>query len=397
MDVAKRLFVARDALDNARGALHELKLRVFYNKPPASVCAALIFPSAPNETTVPDDGWQRLFDQQQKSMQRERLDSMVQLIADAEVKLHRCLTSFDAERTRMHDNHRNLVLGKGMSTSLCNLIEQRLQLITERVRDKYNYITQYHLRNSFDHIDDAVGFLSSTIVDTSHSLNARQMQLLNRGPAYVPPCQLHARTSSSSAPSVLDDTATRHYAPLKRQIVHLLNKCQVNIARAMEIEKKIDTLFRAHFSSLAASTHLTERAVDEDRLVRSIRRSLKENNLVLRRTANQMNTFYLTDARTFDEKAANVLTMTDAYKLLFHLNEHNGGQHWSDEVKEMIDSMNAALQILKRKKALPVDVIETLLTNHLKVQLPRLCFLPDISKVSHPCLLVSLPCFLTYR
>ena len=387
MDVAKRLFVARDALDNARGALQELKLRVLCNRPPASVCAALIVPSAPNETAVPDDGWQRLFDQQQKSMQRERLNSMVQLIADAEVKFHRCRTNFDAERTRMHDNHRNLVLGKGMSTALCNLIEQRLQLITERVRDKYNYMTQYHLRSSFDHADDAVGFLSATIVDTSHSLNARQMQLLNRGPTYVPPCQLHLPSSSSSssvALSTVDDIVKKKYAPLKRQVVHYLNKCHVNIARSMEIEKKIDEQFRDHFS-LAIPTHLVERAVDEDRLVRSIRRSLKKNDLVLCRTANQMNTFYLTDARTFNEKAADVLAKSDAYKLLFRLNEHNGGQHWSDEVKEMIDSMNAALEILKRKKALPADVIETLLTNHLKVQLPRLCFLPDISKVSHPC------------
>ena len=96
----------------------------------------------------------------------------------------------------------------------------------------------------------------------------------------------------------------------------------------------------------------------------------------------------MNDARTFNEKAADVLSRTDAYKCLFRLNEHNGGQHWSDEVKEMIESMNAALEILKRKKALPVDVIETLLTNHAKVQLPRLCFLPAISKVSHPCLFV---------
>jgi hypothetical protein len=184
-------------------------------------------------------------------------------------------------------------------------------------------------------------------------------------------------------PAVLDDVVRKQYLPLKRQVVHLLNKCHVNIVRSMEVEKRINELFQDCFS-VVPSTHLAERAIDEGKLVRSIRRSLRKNDLVLRRTADQMNTFYVTDAFMFESKADEYLTNTDAYERLLDLDEHTRG---SDEMKEMIDSMNVALETLKTRKALPADVIQTLLTNPSKVQLPRLCFLPDIStKVIATCM-----------
>jgi hypothetical protein len=373
--VAKRLFAVHYELETARGELKHLKLRVFYDKAPASIGSMRLAPSPLNDKTVPEDGWQRAFHQQQTSIQCQRLDAMIPLIVNAEVKFYRCRAIFDAEQTKMNDNHRNLVANKGMSTTLCNLIAQRLQIITDQVHDQYEYKTNYYLRSSFDDADTTapVGFLSSTIVDTSQPLNNRQLQLLNRGPSYVPP---------SSMPAVVDDddAIKKLYLPLKRQVVHLLNKCHVNIARTMDIEKKIHELFQDCFS-LVPSTDLIERAVDEQKLVRSIRRSLKKNDLVVRRTADQMNTFYVTDAYAFECKADEFLMKTDAYQRLLDLDEHTGGggQHGSDEIKRMIESMNAALDTLKAKKALPADEIQTLLINPAKVQLPRLCFLPDVS------------------
>ena len=375
MDVAKRLFAAKRELETARGELKELKCRVFYNRAPASICSMPLVPSPLNDKAVPDDGWQRAFHQQQTSVQCQRLDAMIPLIAKAEVNLHRCRTIFDAEWNQMHDNHRNLVANRGMSTTLYTLIEQRLQIISDQVRDQYEYKTNFYLRSSFDDVDitSTMGFLSSTIVDTSHVLSDRQMQLLNRGPSYVPPCQMRVPPSMAA---VLDDVVKKQYLPLKRQVVHLLNKCHVNIARSMEVEKSINELFQDCFS-VVPSSHLVERAADEGKLVRSIRRSLRKNDLVVRRTADQMNTFYVTDAFAFECKADEYLTNTDVYERLLDLDEHT---HRSDEMKEMIESMNAALETLKTKKALPADVVQTLLTNPSKVQLPRLCFLPDISK-----------------
>ena len=373
--MAQRLFAAKHELETARGELKELKLRVFYNRAPASICSMPLVPSPLNDKAVPDDGWQRAFNQQQTSIQVQRLDAMIPLIAKAEVHFHRCRTIFDAEWNKMQENHRNLVANRGMSTTLYNLIEQRLQIINDQVRDQYEYKTNYYLRSSFGDADGTspVEFLSSTIVDTSHAFNDRQLQLLNQGPSYVPPCQMRV---PPSMPAVLDDVVKKQYLPLKRQVVHLLNKCHVNIVRSMEVEKRINELFQDCFS-VVPSHHLAERAIDEGKLVRSIRRSLKKNDLVVRRTADQMNTFYVTDAFMFECKADEYLTNTDAYERLLDLDEHT---HGSDEMKEMIDSMNTALEMLKTKKALPADAVQTLLTNPSKVQLPRLCFLPDISK-----------------
>ena len=379
MDVAKRLFDSKRELETTRCELKQLKLRVFYNRAPASICSMPLVPSPLNDKTVPDDGWQRAFNQQQKSIQCQRLDAMIPLIAKAEVHLHRCRTTFDAEWTRMQDNHRNLVANRGMSTVLYTLIEQRLQIISDQVNDQYEYKTNFYLRSSFDdaHASTSTGFTSSTIVDTSQTLNDRQLQLLNRGPSYVPACHIRMR------PSVPDDTIIKkQYLPLKRQVVHLLTKCHVNIARSMEIEKKINELFQDCFSPVP-SARLVERAVEESKVVRSIRHALKKNDLVIRRTADQMNTFYVTDAFMFESKADACLTNTDVYERLLDLNPHNDradGWHWTDEMKEMIESMNAALETLKTKKALPADVVQALLTNPAKVQLPRVCFLPDISK-----------------
>lgn len=379
MDVAKRLFAVKHELETACGELKELKLRVFYNRAPASIGAMPLVPSPVNDKSVSDDGWQRVFHQQQTSIQCQRLDAMIPLIATAEVNVHRCRTIFDAEWNKMRDNHRNLVANRGIPTTLFHLIEQRLQIIHEQVTDQYEYRTNFYLRSSFDQADtsSAVGFLSPTIVDTSQKLSDRQLQLLNRGPSYVPPCQWRVPSSSTSA--VLaddDDIVKKQYLPLKRQVVHLLNKCHVNIARSMEVERRINELFQ-HCFSVGPSTQLVERAIDEGKLVRSIRRSLKRNDLVLRRTADQTNTFYVTDACMFERKADEYLARTDAYERLLDVDEHT---HGSNEMKEMVESMNAALEMLKTKKTLPADLVQTLLTNPNKVQLPRLYFLPDISK-----------------
>ncbi|CAF1299779.1 unnamed protein product [Rotaria sordida] len=119
-----------------------------------------------------------------------------------------------------------------MTTTLINLLEQRLNNITNRWRDVYNYRIDYFLRNSYDELD------------------------------------------------------------------------HININEPI-------------------SSNLYQRALYEKNLIQSIQCSLKKNNLILRRTANNMNTFYMGNIQDFETKADKYLTRSDDYKVLIDINDEN--------------------------------------------------------------------------
>ncbi|CAF1148545.1 unnamed protein product [Rotaria sordida] len=119
-----------------------------------------------------------------------------------------------------------------MTTTLINLLEQRLNNITNRWRDVYNYKIDYFLRNSYDELD------------------------------------------------------------------------HININEPI-------------------SSNLYQRALYEKNLIQSIQYSLKKNNLILRRTANNRNTFYMGNIQDFETKADKYLTRSDDYKVLIDINDEN--------------------------------------------------------------------------
>ena len=306
------------------------------------------------------------------------MDTMAIHIARAEARFSQCQKVFHVEWKKMWENHRNLVSNKGMSTSLHHLIERRLKNITDKLREIYSYRINYYLRCSYADEKPTTGFTSTRMaMHTTYRFNDRQQRLLNRGPTYVPPGQMHISSSYSS----IDAMVKKLYAPLQHRLASFFSKYHVNIALSMELEKQTSEQFQDLFMISIPST-LPHRAVHEKELVQSIRHSLTKNSLVLRRTADQMNTFYVGDASVFEGKADDFLTTTDAYKALLTLEEGNHGQQFRSEFSEMIDSINSALGILKRRKALDHETVDWLRLDPAKVQLPYLYFLPDISKVS---------------
>ncbi|CAF5200620.1 unnamed protein product [Rotaria magnacalcarata] len=169
-----------------------------------------------------------------------------------------------------------------MTTTLTNLIENRLKNITDRWRDIYNYRINNYIRNSYDNLDSIntnengqkssnSGFSSFLIIDAIDQFSEKQLQLLNRGPTYVPPCQ----TSILSSCHSMDDIVQRKYAPLKHQLNSLFSKHHINIALSLEIQQKISDQFTDSFSVPIPSNH-HQRALYEDRLILSIRYSLKK-------------------------------------------------------------------------------------------------------------------------
>ena len=343
IQVAKRLYETKHEVERYKREVIELKMRVFFDKPPVS------------------------FD----TIERKKMDTMVIQIARAEARFSQCQKVFHVEWKKMWENHRNLVSNKGMSTSLHHLIERRLKNITDKLRDIYSYRINYYLRCAYADEKPTSGFTSTRMaMHTTFRFNDRQQRLLNRGPTYVPPGQMHISSSYSS----IDAMVKKLYAPLQHRLASFFSKYHVNIALSMELEKQASEQFQDLFMISIPST-LRHRAIYEKELVQSIRHSLMKNSLVLRRTADQMNTFYVGDASIFEGKADDFLNTTDAYKALLTV-EGDG-----NEFNEMIDSINSALSILKRRKALDHETVDWLRLDPAKVQLPYLYFLPDIGKV----------------
>jgi hypothetical protein len=330
---------------------------------------------------------QQLLYKQEKLIQRKKIDLMAIHITRAEVKFYQCQKIFNHQLSKMKQNHRNLVKNQGMTTTLTNLIEKRFINITNKLLDTYNYRTIYYIQNSYDNLDDVkqntneqnmktTRFSSRMIIDATHQLTDKQIQLLNRGPTYVPPCQMHISSSCQS----IDDIVKKQYAPLKHQLACIFSKYRVNIALSMEIEEQINVQFNDLFS-IPIPSSIRKRALYEMELVRSIQHSLKNSNLILRRTADNQNTFYLGNVHDFEAKADDYLAKTDTYKLLITIYDESNEQPMHDEFKEMIESINFALETLEKRNAVDKDLFDRLHVNASKVELPYLYFLPDISKV----------------
>ncbi|CAM2711106.1 unnamed protein product [Rotaria socialis] len=382
IQVMKRLSEKKRELEKSKRELLELKYRVFYNRPHSSLDAI--------ETTMPilndDDRKLKLLNKHEKLIQRKKLDFVAIKIIAAEMKFYQCLREFDHELAAIWKTHRELVKNKGMSTTLTNLIEKRLTGITDRWRDVYNYRLNFYFRNFHGDFERTntnadgdkmkrIGFSLSLMIDAIHRFSDKELQLLNRGPTYVPTGQISISSSGQSN----DDIIKKKYAPLKHQLSYLFSKYHINIALSMEIQLKISDQFTELFS-VPIPSNLQQRALYEKHLLQSIRYSLNENNLILRRTADNMNTFYLGNLHEFETKAYDYLSKSDAYKVLLNKDTDNGGQQWQIELKQMVESMNLLLESLKNHKAVNIDLFNRLLVDASKVKLPYLYFLPDVSK-----------------
>lgn len=340
-------------------------------------------------STSNDKKQSRLLNENELLSSYKKLDMMALYIREAEFNSYPYQKIFDAELSKMWTNHRDLVKDKDMPTTLTNLIEQRLNIIADRSKDIYNYKIKYCLQNSYDIFNQTmtngndqstqtIGFLSNIIITSSkHQLTNKQLQLLNRGPTYVPPCQMYVSSSYQS----MDEIIKKQYAPFKHQLNSLFSKYHINIALTMEIQKKLYDQFKHHFF-VSIPSHLKQRALYEKKLIQSIRTSLNKNNLILRRTADNMNTFYVGNRHDFDKLADKYMVRSDAYKVLISkADEGSNNQQIQNDMKEMIDSMNILLEDLRKHKSLDYDAINKLLIDTNKVKLPYLYFLPDISKV----------------
>ena len=365
-----------------------MKQRVFYNKPPVSYNSVQIsLPTAMDTTTTDDNDRQSLFVQHEKLIQQKKINLIAIHLPRAEQKYYQCQKAFDNELSTMWENHRNLIKGKGMLIPLTTLIEERLKNITDRWRDFHDHHLKYYLqtpygdaeyaqKNGNEHTTKRIGFPSFLHIHANHTFSEQQLQLLNRGPTYVPPCQMHLSSSCQS----VDDRIRKQLAPLKHQMACLFTKYRTNTDVIMNIQAELYAKFKELFS-FPLPPYVYQRALYEKKLVRSIRYSLKQNNLILRRTADNMNTFYLGNRQDFQAKCDEYLTKTDTYKLLVSMNEGNSQEQLQHQLTFIVESFNMALEALNKRNALNEGVYKKLLLDITKIQVSYLYFLPDVSQV----------------
>lgn len=400
METAKRLYEARIELEKTKRDLMELKQRVFYNKPPLSYYSIqTALDILPPMTDGPLQQSNQVRHQTELLVRGKLFDQMTRHVMKVEAKLHDCQKVFVNELSTMWSNHRQLVKGKGMPTTLSTLIERRLNNIVDRWRDVYIFRLLYHVEAPFGNWETLqkttanthtnhpiheqqsmthIGFHPRIIITTNlHCLTEEQLRLLNRGPTYVPPCQMHVSSSS-----LLDDILKKQYAPLKHQLASLFSKYSVNVALQFTIQNHVYSQFKKVFS-LPPPTGIQQRARSELLLVRDIRQILKNNNLILRRTADNMNTFYLGNRDGFERRADSYVATTSQYQVFCAINEHDNQQAFRSEMNNLFESIDHSLRILRRRNDIDENLYKRLQTDPKQMKLSYLYFLPSISQVRH--------------
>jgi len=210
------------------------------------------------------------------------------------------------------------------------------------------------------------------IQHAEHHFSYEQIKFLNRGPAYVSPCQIHilSKSSLTQAQIVRDQMI-----PLRRQLTKLFTKYPVDLARRMNFESELQDSFNESFIR-AIPPALEERALQEEQLIRSTKCQLQKDQLILRRTADNYNTYYLGGLVAFNEKTNDYIENSACYELIGSINTiHTKQQH----LKQIIQSISTQLERFYQRKLFNKNYRSQFTIGPLgNLDLPYLYFLPEL-------------------
>ena len=289
---------------------------------------------------------------------------LVELILRTEKAIH------DYQRVFDEEIHRN----RDINSKLIYLIHQSLKIIDK----KLHHIHDFKMKRTFSSKQFSIPCLPSFIIDTalnSHGLTHEQIQLLNRGPTYVPPFQMYIQST--------DGHLHKQYKYLQQHLTQLYARFNINPARSMFINKDIKDLYMNSFS-VTLPNKFYQRAVYENQLVNSIRTHCQVNKLILKRLANNSNIFYLGHSVDFQDKVNDYLIRMNVFEMC-ELIDDKQLQSTHDYLNQIIATTNEHISDIlekKKKKKNSKDLIRKLHIDHSKVRLPYLYFLPEITRVT---------------
>ena len=390
--MAQCLYDIEFQLETAKCELIEHRQRIICNKPPMSYDVLQIsFPSSIH-TLSDRHVRQTLFNRYEKLIQQTKTDLIAVYIQAKQVEIYQYQTLFNVEIEKMDQNNHKQVIHQNIPKVLQRLITKRSLNMNEQLKIICHFTINYYIRSSYGQLENSkkkgqeeniqkrIGFLSSLIVDpvvmVVHHLTNEQLELLNRGPTYVAPGQLHITSPSQT----IDTMVSKQYAPIRHQLATLFDKYHIDISRSTNFQKYVFNEFK-NLYSIPLPLDIYERVVYEKKLIQSIRCCLKKNNLLLRRTADQTNMFYLMNRNDFIKASNQYMENTiDNYIVLININETNveDEEVQEQQFKKKYQLLNEKLDNLHRENKLTEPIVKKLRVNVNRIKLPYLYFLPDI-------------------
>lgn len=213
------------------------------------------------------------------------------------------------------------------------------------------------------------------IQGTVHQLTYYQLLFLNRGPTYVSPGQIHLSASLTT----LDQILAQQLEPLQKQLNKLFSKYKIDLPCRTNFEREVQQEFYQAFS-IPIPSSVQKRLLYERQIIHSIRYQLKHHGLVLRRTADNLNSFYLGQADEFYRRSNEYMENSECYEQIGIIDTDETEQYHLKRISQSIDSQ---LQKFYQKKLISKDHFNKLQIHDKRsyMRLPHLYFLPQPHQV----------------
>lgn len=203
-------------------------------------------------------------------------------------------------------------------------------------------------------------------------MTIEQILLLSRGPSYVPPGQMHVSPSLN-----FNDLANTQMKPLLQQIHAFFNQYQIGISRKAGFLTELKRIFNQYFH-VSLPNSIEQRATAERQLILSIRQQLERDQLILRRTADQMNLFYLANADEFHVQSQAYINRTSSFERISNMTQV--------KLEEICQSIDTSLLQLRQQSRIQENHLSKMSVKRINLALPHLYFLPESGQHDLPIL-----------
>ena len=169
-----------------------------------------------------------------------------------------------------------------------------------------------------------------------------------------------------------DQICAKQIKPLERQLITFFNQYKIHILRQTTFLNEIKTSFNENFH-LRLPTSIEERALAERFIIQSIHRKLKEDHLILRRSADQSNLFYLLDQHQYNQQCQSLFQQ-------FNWCEQLGS---TNPLVTLSDTIDYHLFKLRQEGHLEVSQLSQMKVQRINLRFPYLYFLPSSTSTVH--------------
>jgi len=184
----------------------------------------------------------------------------------------------------------------------------------------------------------------------------------------------------------LREILTQQLLPLQNQLLQVFTKYSLNPSRHEAFRCIIQHDFNKCCSQ-PIPIAIQQRALHEKQLLQSIQLQLKQDHLILRRTADNCNVFYLSHRDDFNRLAQDHMETSASYEMIGSIDSSTDLNSEQQHLTRILQSMDAILQQLVQRNLLSTEYFKKLelAKNTTHLHLPYLYFLPATHQVVVTC------------